>query len=146
MMHRMPRMLCVLVCSSCLLPLHSSMPRQAIGQCNPIHSLLCNASSTTDVVTSSAAVNAPSVRQVMETRINTSVSQTHSCPAHVKGNSRHTSLHTALFTASLCFLWCTQVNGRFGIQASLRMTPSQAASRAVQDNCCYITRSTPTHG
>jgi hypothetical protein len=43
-------------------------------------------------------------------------------------------------------LWRLQVNGRFGIQASVRMTPSQAASRAVQDNCCYITRSTPVRG
>jgi hypothetical protein len=39
-----------------------------------------------------------------------------------------------------------QVNGRFGIQASVRMTPSQATSRAVQDNCCYVTRSMPTRG
>ncbi|KAF6264899.1 hypothetical protein COO60DRAFT_1481361 [Scenedesmus sp. NREL 46B-D3] len=47
---------------------------------------------------------------------------------------------TALQTAGV------QVNGRFGIQASVRLTPSQAASRAVQDNCCYVTPSTPTTG
>uniref|UniRef100_A0A383VQZ6 Uncharacterized protein n=1 Tax=Tetradesmus obliquus TaxID=3088 RepID=A0A383VQZ6_TETOB len=39
-----------------------------------------------------------------------------------------------------------QVNGRFGIQASVRMTARQAASKAVQDNCCYTVRSMAAHG